>query len=136
MLNIDMPPSDPTASQISWIIAQVAEYISEQRKRHRSEASPLTKKQYDIMHPFFPASVLNSTLLLTTKTRLPNPGFYSKLMTMGLEPYYLPDFSESMAAVTFQDVIISYEPFSDQLLFHELVHAVQYQQLGLDKFAD
>src|SRR4051812_15589457 len=48
----------------------------------------------------------------------------------------LPDFSADMAAVTFQDMIISYEPFTNQLLFHELVHAVQYQKLGVDEFAE
>ena len=136
MLNIVYADADLTAQQISWIAEQVASYISEQRARHKSKASPLTAKQYDTMAPFFPASVLYATRLLTTRTRLPNPGFYSKLTTLGLEQDYLPDFSEGMAAVTFQDVIISYEPFTDQLLFHELVHAVQYEKLGLDKFAD
>src|ERR1051325_417888 len=91
-----MPMPDLTAQQISWIAEQVASYISEQRVRHKSKASPLTAKQYDTMAPFFPASVLYATRLLTTRTRLPNPGFYSKLTTLGLEQDYLPDFSEGM----------------------------------------
>jgi len=88
------------------------------------------------MQPFFPAAVLDSARLLTfTNHRLPNPDFYSMLAAMGIPSKYLPDFSAGMAAVTFQDVVISYEPFTDQLLFHELVHAVQYQKLGVDEFA-
>jgi hypothetical protein len=46
----------------------------------------------------------------------------------------LPQFSH-MAAVTFQDVVVSHEPFSDGLLFHELVHVEQYRQLGISRFA-
>ena len=41
-----------------------------------------------------------------------------------------------MAAVTFQDVVVSHEPFSDGLLFHEFVHVEQYRQLGRARFAE
>jgi hypothetical protein len=46
----------------------------------------------------------------------------------------LPDFSD-MAAITFVDVIVSHEEFTHDLLFHELVHVVQYAQLGVKEFA-
>jgi hypothetical protein len=41
-----------------------------------------------------------------------------------------------MAAVTFKDVVVSHEPFSDGLLFHEFVHVEQYRQLGVPRFAE
>jgi hypothetical protein len=47
----------------------------------------------------------------------------------------LPNFS-TMAAVTFYEVVVSHEPFSDGLLFHELVHVEQYRQLGITRFAE
>jgi hypothetical protein len=31
--------------------------------------------------------------------------------------------------------VVSHEPFTDRLLFHELVHVVQYEKLGLAGFA-
>ncbi len=40
-----------------------------------------------------------------------------------------------MAAVTFVDTIVSDEVFTDRLLFHELVHVVQYDKLGLGEFS-
>jgi hypothetical protein len=55
-------------------------------------------------------------------------------MRMGFEARSLPDFAE-MAAVTFVDTVVSHEPFSNRLLFHELVHVVQYRKLGLAEFA-
>jgi hypothetical protein len=41
-----------------------------------------------------------------------------------------------MAAVTFGDVVVSHQPFTDGLLFHELVHVEQYRQLGIPRFAE
>jgi len=41
-----------------------------------------------------------------------------------------------MAGITFQDVIVHVEPLTKPLLFHELVHAVQYKHLGLHGFAE
>ena len=53
---------------------------------------------------------------------------------MGFERGSLPDFAH-MAAFTFVDTIVSYESLTNELLFHELVHVVQYQKLGLADFA-
>ncbi len=47
----------------------------------------------------------------------------------------LPDFSQ-MAAITFCDVVVSHVPFTDGLLFHELVHVEQYRQLGVRRFSE
>lgn len=52
-------------------------------------------------------------------------------MLAGMGFTNLPDFS-GMAAVTFSDVIVSHGPFSDGLLFHELVHVVPHRRrLGI-----
>lgn len=47
----------------------------------------------------------------------------------------LPDFS-LMRAVTFKDTIVSNEKCTRGVLFHELVHAEQYRQLGVKRFAE
>lgn len=41
-----------------------------------------------------------------------------------------------MAAVIFCDVVVSHQPFTEGLLFHELVHTEQYRQLGIPRFAE
>jgi hypothetical protein len=40
------------------------------------------------------------------------------------------------AAVTFEDVVLHVGALTPRLLFHELVHAVQYRHLGLEGFAE
>ena len=46
----------------------------------------------------------------------------------------LPDFS-TIEAITFADVIVFASPMQPKLLFHELVHAEQYRQMGVAGFA-
>ena len=62
-----------------------------------------------------------------------NPDFYPMLRSLGFNN--LPDQS-AMAAITFCDVVISHEPFSNGLLFHEFVHVEQYRQLGIPRFSE
>ena len=40
-----------------------------------------------------------------------------------------------MTAITFVDVIVSHQEFTDALLFHELVHVAQYAQMDMKEFA-
>ena len=46
---------------------------------------------------------------------------------MACEAGSLPDFAD-MAAITIVDAVVSHEPFTDRLLFQELVHVVQYEK--------
>jgi hypothetical protein len=71
-------------------------------------------------------------LLVLTESHVVNPPFYVPLRRMGFTN--LPNFA-TMAAVTFFDVVVSHYPFSDGLLFHELVHVEQYRQLGIQRFS-
>jgi len=123
-----------SAEQISQVSGFVADYISTQRKKALPNATPLGHNQLRSMEGFFPQEVLYGVRLLVLEgTRLENPPFYQMLRQMGL--VNLPDFS-TMAAVTFYDVVVSHQPFSEGLLFHELVHVEQYRQLGLPRFAE
>lgn len=124
----NLPPA-----MVSQLATMVENYISTSREKYASQAVPLSDVQRAAMQPFFPAAVLDSARLCVLRgTRVPNPSMYSMAKMMGIRN--LPDFSD-MAAITFVDVIVSHEDFTDALLFHELVHAVQYAQMGLKEFA-
>ena len=77
--------------------------------------------------------MLDTRLLVLTESRVENPPFYVPLRRMGFTN--LPSFS-TMTAVTFRDVVVSHQPFSDGLLFHELVHVEQYRQFSTPRFAE
>ena len=122
-------------AEISWVIQQVAEYTDRKRRNFRQRAVPLNPNQMAAMQPFFTTSTLDSTrVAVLSVERVGNPSFYDQLVRMGFEPAGLPNFA-LMAAITFVDTVVSHEPFTERLLFHELVHVVQYQKVGLPEFA-
>jgi hypothetical protein len=121
--------------QVEWVIQQVAAYIGGQRETYRDKAVALSQNQRTTMHPFFPASTLESArVVVLAGERVNNPPFYRELLKMGFEAGSLPNFAD-MAAITYVDTVVSHEPFMDRLLFHELVHVIQYEKLGLANFS-
>lgn len=130
-----MPLPTLASAQVQLVVDQVAPYIGQQRQTYRPGAVPLSLSQKDAMCPFFRETVLDLTrLVVRSRERVSNPPFYGQLVQKGFSPADLPDFAH-MAAITFVDTVVSHEPFTDRLLFHELVHVVQYKKLGLADFA-
>lgn len=130
-----MPLPKLTVAQIAWVIQLVAAYIGEQRDIYVRRAAPFTSSQKGALQPFFPGSALDSArVVVLSGERVGNPPFYGDLIRMGFAGNSLPDFAR-MAAITFVDTVVSHEPFSHRLLFHELVHVVQYEKLGLADFS-
>lgn len=122
-------------AQITWVTRWVAKYIQYQRRNYGGRATLLNADQKRVMQAFFPRSTLDSSrVLVLSGERVRNPPFYPQLQEMGFEPSSLPDFS-LMAAITFEDTVVSHEAFTNRLLFHELVHVVQYEKLGLQEFS-
>jgi hypothetical protein len=129
---VSTPNLDPGSVQL--VSSLVAGYIEEQRDLYKTRAALLSSEQKTPLRGFFRDSLLGSTRTkVLVDERLSNPGFFSMAQSFGISN--LPDFS-SVAAVTFESVVVSHEPFSDALLFHELVHVEQYRQLGVSKFAE
>ena len=128
-----MDLSNLPTSVISQLTSAVEGYILSSRKKFAAKAVPLTAAQKNTMQPFFDQGILDQTrVLVLNGSRIEDPPFYAMAKMMGIRN--LPSFSD-VAAVTFVDVVVSHEAFSHNLLFHELVHVVQYAQLGSKEFA-
>jgi hypothetical protein len=124
----NLPPA-----MVSQLVTMVEDYINNSRKKYAAQAEPLTGAQRSTMQPFFSPAVLDSARLYVLRgTHVSNPTMYPMAKMMGIRN--LPDFA-AMAAITFVDVIVCHEECTDTLLFHELVHVVQYAQLGVKEFA-
>src|SRR5262249_13070179 len=118
---------------VSQLTAGVESFILSNRKKYFSQAAPLEPKLLAPLEPYFPGNILQNTRFLVLKdARVNDPPFYSMAKMMGIRN--LPSFSD-VSAVTFVDVVVSHEEWSESLLFHELVHVVQYAQLGNREFA-
>jgi hypothetical protein len=130
-----MPMPQLAQEQVQQVSGLVALYIAAQREKYRPQAVPLADKQRATMDGFFLPEVLEMArvAVLPRGIRVENPSFYPVLVGMGLSG--LPDISQ-MAATTFCDVVVSHVPFTDGLLFHELVHLEQYRQLWIPRFSE
>jgi len=121
--------SNPAASLLAW---PVACYIRHQRDRLRDRATGLSPDTKAQLRPYFAAADLDRVRILETD-RLPIPAlpFRRTARRMGL------DFLDpsQIAAITFDDVIAAQQPLRPPLLFHELVHVVQFRLLGVTAFA-
>jgi hypothetical protein len=123
-----------TPDQVAQVSELVAGYISAQRGKYAPRAIPLSTQQRAPLEPFFAREVLDNVRVLVHEgERVPNPEFYPMLRGLGFRN--LPDQS-AMGAITFSDVVVSHEPFSPGLLFHEFVHVEQYRQLGIPRFSE
>jgi hypothetical protein len=120
-------PEKQTRQLADWVAA----YIAEQRAAFHGKARAIGSEHRVVLGPFFPADVLDSVRVV--RGRASEPAFYSQLRAMGIRN--APPFSD-MAGITFQDVVVHIEALTLRLLFHELVHAVQYKHLGLKGFAN
>jgi hypothetical protein len=118
---------------VTQLVVMVEDYVAGNRKKYASQAVPLTDEQGTAMQPFLSAAVLDSArLCVLCGTRISNPSMYAMAKMMGI--HNLPDFAD-MTAITFVDVIVSHQEFTDALLFHELVHVTQFAQMDLKEFA-
>jgi hypothetical protein len=111
--------------------ALIATFIRSQREAYVERATLLPPSQVEKFSPFFNPGLLRNTFFFHKKDGpIEDPVFLKELNDRGLA------FSlDRLRAITFMDVIVSYEELKPQVQFHELVHVVQYQKLGLKQFA-
>ena len=120
-----------TPAQVAAFTGSVAEYIRAQRAAYYPRSAPLAFS--DLWLKFFSKADLERIRILPPgQERVGNPPFYADLKKMGFTG--LPDFT-TMAAITFDDTVVFHDALTPQLIFHEMVHVVQYRLLGIDEFA-
>jgi len=123
--------SEEQALEIS---ASIASYLREQGERYFPSGTPLSAQRKAIMRPYFSPALLGRIRVVELEGAcIPDPPFYSKARELGFSN--LPNFSQ-MESLTFLEVVVFNERITDSALFHALVHAVQFQILGLQRYAD
>jgi hypothetical protein len=118
--------------QVAAATALVLAYLREQRDRFYPTAEPLSSEHKAVIRPFFGPGILDRVRVVELHgARLPNPAFYDDAKALGLTD--LPQIKH-MASLTFIDVVVFNDKITQRALFHGLVHAVQFQILGLERY--
>jgi hypothetical protein len=124
---------------ISNLVEEAVRWVEAQRDIHRSGARSLSESERSEFSRFFEPKTLDHARIKAASV-IEKPGFFSALSDPGKRDLLLT-FTR-MAGITFEDTIViskSQMPLRSQLpplLFHELVHVVQYEILGVRAFME
>ena len=127
----------PEASELIDSLVETAIVWAEaQRNTFRDGAFTLPQPERELISPFFCEETLEKVRFRHVG-KIENPDFlgFLKATVAGDTPI---DFSQ-MAGITFVDTIILSDAYFEEhdllsLLFHECVHVVQFDQLGVEGF--
>ena len=123
----------PTAEQIAQAVEWLSTYLRAQREHYLPVAGPLSNRYKASMWPYFSSTLLDHIRVAELNgARVAIPEFFTQIRALGFEP---PQISH-MDSLTFLDVIAFNEQLTEQALFHALVHTIQIQVLGMERYAE
>jgi len=128
------PLTPLTEERMLEAVQRLASYLREQREHYFRSAAPLSNHHKALMWPYFSAALLDHVRIVELGgARVPNPPFYAEAKAWGL--VNLPEVTH-MHSLTFLDVVVFNEKITERTLFHGLVHAVQFEILGLERYSE
>ena len=86
------------------------------------------------MRSYFSSKLLDQIRVVELKgERVPPPPFYADARAQGFDN--LPEITH-MDSLAFVDLVVFNETLTERSLFHGLVHAVQFQILGVERYTE
>jgi hypothetical protein len=123
-----------TPEQVAQTVDWLCDYLRQQREAYLAMAEPLDASHKTALARYFRPRLLEQVRIVELNgVRVPVPDFLAQVRALGFEN--LPDV-QHMESLTFIDVIAFNEQLSERALFHALVHTVQIQVLGLERYAE
>lgn len=122
--------------QIAFLTRHAHRWMAAQSELHRSAAGPLPDTTRIALKGYFEPETLDRARVRRVPV-IDNPAFYRAFDEAGES---IPLDFRVWAAITFGDVILVSDaqvpgPPPHSVIFHEMVHLVQYDVLGLREFA-
>ncbi len=128
------PCPAPTEEQIAQAITWLSSCLRHGRERYLPQSQALSSQQIATFSPYFPEALLKRIRVTELNgARLPEPELVVKAREMGFTN--LPDLPH-MESLTFIDLVVFNEQLTERALFHSLVHLVQIQAVGLERYAE
>ncbi len=124
----------PTEEQIAQAVQWLSSCLRNGRERYLPQSHALSSQQIATFSPYFPEPLLKCIRIAELNgARVPEPEFVAQARAMGFTN--LPDLPH-MESLTFIDLVVFNERLTERALFHSLVHSVQIQAVGLERYAE
>jgi hypothetical protein len=125
---------EPSRQQIRQAVEWIASCLRSRRENYRPMGQLLDGAQASRLGPYFSAELLDRVRIVELEgARVEVPDFLAQVRAMGYDN--LPDLPH-LDSVTFLDVVVFNETLTERALFHGLVHAVQIDVLGLERYSE
>jgi hypothetical protein len=112
------------------ILPMVRKWIENLLKEHSANATPVISLSFPRLNAMLPLELLARAKAVVVNTAVPFP----PLSRMGLTEFSQME-NMQLAGITYKDTFfISHSHQTESLHFHELVHVVQWDRLGVDNF--
>ena len=118
-----------------YLLKRFEEWVYKQQKIHLANSRPLSSEEKSQLDGYFERRILDKVQVVSVQ-RILNPDFYDDFAKSGI-PIPL-DFSTAVGLTLAECILIrkelcSHPPSLISTIFHELVHVVQIDILGLRK---
>lgn len=123
-----------TPEQVAQAVEWLCDYLRRQREAYLPKSAPLGAGQKSALGRYFRSRLLDQIRFVELNgARVEAPDFLAQVRALGFDN--LPDVTH-MESLTFIDVVAFNERLAERALFHALVHSVQIQVLGLERYAE
>ena len=117
--------------KIHAALPEVREWIDNLLERYRDQSTPIIKIDFPKLQQVFPKDLLGKAKRVIVNGNVPLP----PLNQIGLPEIAQKIESVDMWGITYKDTFfIDYNYRPESLYFHELVHVIQWDRLGVDNF--
>ncbi len=124
---------EPAPEQISQAVEWLSAYLQEERDYYLPVAGPVRGPYRNRMRQYFAPALLERIRVIELQgARVRVPEFFKTVRALGLDP---PEITH-MDSITYLDVVAFNQALSERALFHALVHVVQIDLLGLQRYAE
>lgn len=127
-----------TTEELRELANQATDWIRAERQAQRPFASPLAPSELEIFGHYFPRPVLEDARVLGV-AEMPSPRFVGAIRYRGRKIF---DLSQALGLALGDTILLrganvpAGSPARRSVLFHELVHSLQYRALGVESFIE
>jgi len=120
------------AKKIHSALPSVRQWVERIIENNLMDAVPVSALGFSLLGSVFPHDLLTRTKVVIVNGRIPFP----PLARMGLpELAQMEQMALTMAGITYRDIFfVRRNDLSESICFHEMVHVIQWKQLGIDNF--